>query len=172
MPAPQPQPPIGAPPPPALRRDILWVECKAPSHDAPNEWNAVIKEATERLAIAHPTRNVWLILATGLKWIVLYWNPLAPPLNPPLAVLKAVGNDTWDIDGRLHLPALPGHNLPFVHNVQGLGQVIVPSTASSLDFWSVANNQPLHVNDMILLEAIFTAVQAGVYPAQNPPSMS
>ncbi|KAJ2898297.1 uncharacterized protein MKZ38_004022 [Zalerion maritima] len=78
-------------PPQSNERDILWIECKAPSLDVPHEWNRVLNEAVGRLDVAHPTRRVYLILAIGLKWMPFLWDPVAPTLNPqgsPLNILK------------------------------------------------------------------------------------
>lgn len=44
--------------PRSVKRDILWVECKAPNHDSPGLWADLMLEAVERLEDAHPDRNV------------------------------------------------------------------------------------------------------------------
>lgn len=105
-----------------VKRDILWVECKAPCHDNPGTWKRVIEEATERLKSAHPDRNVWLIMAIGLKWMVFYWDPRHPRTTPFLmGVMMYDGSSGWTVDPDIRLPPQPpqpNNNQAPVINVQ------------------------------------------------------
>lgn len=156
----------------SVRRDILWVECKAPKHDQPNRWDEVMKEATERLSVAHPNRNVWLILATGLKWMVFYWDPNSPPQNPPLQIISHNQQMRWAVDRRIHVAPIQGQR----HILQN--GIIRTDLANTLDFWTqtqVPGQPPQPANFqscMQFLENIILAVQTGNYNAANPPTMS
>jgi hypothetical protein len=145
-------------------------------------WKKVIEEATERLKSAHPDRNVWLIVAIGLKWMVFYWDPSNSRTNPlPLAIMMNDSTGGWAIDPHIHLPPQPVNNqVPdldarvqhYVHPPTG---IIYPSNAISLDFWTMDPNlnQPRNLGGCMLLEDVFRAVQGDVYtvPA-NPAGMS
>ncbi len=68
------------------RRDFLWVECESADKDTPDGWKDFIGEAVTRLDSAHPTRELFVVLAIGLKWIYLAWDPLNTILGqPPLS---------------------------------------------------------------------------------------
>ncbi|KAI3392197.1 hypothetical protein diail_6088, partial [Diaporthe ilicicola] len=61
------------------KRDIVWVECKAPNLGKAQNWNQLMGQIIDRLMVAHGTpatqpdglgqRKVYFILATGLKWM-------------------------------------------------------------------------------------------------------
>ncbi|KAK4196672.1 hypothetical protein QBC40DRAFT_286884 [Triangularia verruculosa] len=170
----QPAPPVapGQRPARAQERDVLWIECKAPSEIAPNGWHTVLVEAQGRLSSAHAnpqtgSRQVYLILAVGMKWMCFLWNPHAA-LAQPLVVRKDNGRDFWtDIDPRIHpIPAatLPGQR----HIVNG---VIETNQAYTLNYWDVtAAGQLAHLADLTLLENLFAVIQAHNYTdGWNPP---
>lgn len=167
-----------------VNRDILWVECKAPCHDEPGKWKKVIEEATERLKSAHPNRNVWLIVAIGLKWMVFYWDPSnSRTTSSHLAVMASNESSGWAVDPDIRVPPPPLNPQVPAINVQAPGGyvntaagVIRSQNAYSLDFWTMAPNQPgqlANLQGLQLLEDVFRAVQGDAYsgPA-NPANMS
>lgn len=151
----------------SVKRDILWVECKAPCHDQPGAWETVMSEAVGRLASAHPDRNVWLVLATGLKWMVFYWNPRVGQ-NPPLSILSHDQRSSWPVDQRICVAPVGGQR----HIVNG--NIIRTDLANTLDFTNLGpNNVPTNMNScLLLLEAVIATVQAGNYNATNPATMT
>ncbi|KAK5994644.1 hypothetical protein PT974_05127 [Cladobotryum mycophilum] len=124
----------------ANNRDVLWVECKAPNANAPHAWHDLVDEAVSRLHQAHPTRRVYLVLAFGINWIPLIWDPVPPLLNPvgsPLFIRSNAGG-SWPVDRRLHI--IPGHMLPGQRFIQQMvnGPILIdPTFAFSLDFWTL-----------------------------------
>lgn len=161
----------GAPPTAATERDILWVECKAPDMDQPNEWNRVLSQVVVRLNSAHPTRMVYVILAIGLKWMPFIWDPQGS-LNlqmRSLVVLKHNRRDTWSVDSRIYGAPVQGQT----HVVNVNNQWIVDTTrAYTLDFWTLhpQTRQPQYLQDMMMLEACCTAMLNTVFVGVNPPS--
>lgn len=151
----------------SVKRDILWVECKAPSHDQPGAWSTVMTEAVGRLSSAHPNRNVWLVLATGLKWMVFYWNPTVGQ-NPALSILSHDRRTLWPVDPRVCLPPIAGQR--YIDQ----NMIIHTDQAHSLDFTNLnQNNMPVNMQSCLLfLENIFGAVQNGNYNLANPTSMT
>lgn len=83
-------------------RDFLWIECKAAVHDVPSGWKTVIEEAVTRLSTAHPTRQVFLLIAVGWKWIFLLWDPSRTINQPQLCHTIVLGSLGPSIRG-LHL---------------------------------------------------------------------
>lgn len=160
--------------PRSRKRDILWVECKAPERDQPGAWKTVLNEATKRLNAAHPTRNVWLIVASGLKWMVFYWDPSTVRAQP-LQVKSAQAGLYWPLDPRINIaPGLPGQR-----HIDPNGITIHTEAANSLDFWTPAPPvpgqapRPMNLHSCLLfLEQVFQAVQTGVYLQPNPATMS
>jgi hypothetical protein len=59
-------------------RDTLWVEGKAPNKDTPAGWKTLVNETVARLNISHLTRQLFLILAIGIKAIRFIWDPVTP----------------------------------------------------------------------------------------------
>ncbi|KAH8756336.1 hypothetical protein F5883DRAFT_468673, partial [Diaporthe sp. PMI_573] len=111
-----------------VNRDLIWVECKAPSKDQPSEWKKVMNEAVKRLDMAHPTRPLFLILNVGLKWLIFYWNPTNPAVaGQHLRIINAAGTEAWDVDPRIHAP--PGINGGHIDQ----NNVIHATRAKSLD---------------------------------------
>ncbi|KAH8747450.1 hypothetical protein F5883DRAFT_396677, partial [Diaporthe sp. PMI_573] len=91
------------------KRDIFWVECKAPSKDQPNEWSTVMNEAVSRLEIAHSGRALYIILNVGLEWLPFYWdpnNPAGPGMN--LTIKAARGHSNFPVSPKIRPP--PGIN--------------------------------------------------------------
>lgn len=148
--------------------------CKAPAHDQPGVWKAVLNEATERLSQAHPTRNVWLIVASGLEWMVFYWDPNAVRAQA-LQVKSANGQILWSLDPRLNVAPVAGQRHYDVSNPN----IINTAAANSLDFWTMS---PPNAQDQVLpqnlrsclyfLEQVFQAIQTGVCPQANPAAIS
>lgn len=91
------------------RRDILWVQCKAPCSDRPSQWKTLIEEAAGRIKAAHLNRMVYIIVAIGSKWtrIVFKWDPQNQ--QPRLQVLAHDRGSAWEImDARI--ANVPIHN--------------------------------------------------------------
>lgn len=156
------------------KRDILWVECKAPDADQPRVWRDVLNEAAERLSHAHPDRNVWLIVASGLEWMVFYWDPNALRAQP-LQIKSANGQELWSLDPRINVAPVAGQRHYDVANPT----IINTAAANSLDFWTMSppNAQgevlPQNLGSCLLfLEQIFQAVQTRVYPEANPTGLN
>ena len=59
-------------------------------------------EAVDCLSAAHSQRRLFLILATGLKWMPIFWNPVGPA-GTPLHILKNNRRDTWAVDPCIHI---------------------------------------------------------------------
>lgn len=121
-----------------LKRDILWVECKAPSRDRPSEWKEVMREAVTRLNVAHPTNELFLILNVGMEWMIFYWDPINPlPAGQELTITSHAANTTWPMDPRVHPPP----NIPAGHITN---RSIDTTRAKTLDCFTLtqnANNQ-------------------------------
>ncbi|KAH8769053.1 hypothetical protein F5883DRAFT_643720 [Diaporthe sp. PMI_573] len=167
------------------KRDVLWVECKAPCHDTPSMWKRVIEEATERLKSAHSDRNVWLIVAIGLKWMVFYWDPMNSRTHQfHMAVMMHDASSGWSVDPEIRLPPPPNPNVNGAPVIDVLQRYVDHSTgtiftenACSLDFWTTHPNQPgqpLNLqNSLLFLENVFHAIQTDIYSGPpNPPNMS
>lgn len=147
----------------ARKRDILWVECKAPARDQGGVWKAVLNEATERLSQAYSTRSIWLIVASGFEWMVFYWDPSAVRAQP-LQVQSADGQVLWTLDSRINVAPVAGQR-----HIDKDGITIHTEQANSLDFWTMAppvqgqDPQPRNLQSCLLfLEQVCQAVQTGV----------
>ncbi|KAK3937052.1 hypothetical protein QBC46DRAFT_268412, partial [Diplogelasinospora grovesii] len=181
----------------AEERDVLWIECKAPTRDRPGAWKDAIDEVVGRLAAAHPDRMVFLIIAVGLKWMPFVWNPelnialataqqqgqaqLAANLQAqvdqvsPLRVVMSNRQEVWDLDPRLHMidPTTLLHQRHVLRNAQG--ELFIDTTAAyTLDYWTLDQNtsQPAYQGDAQLLENLFTVVQNTAYNTPNLPEFS
>jgi hypothetical protein len=129
-----------------------------------------LNEAVVRLAVAHPTRRVYPILAIDLEWMPFLRDPVAPTLNPqgsPLNIMKDNRRDTWQADPRIHMISL--------ENLMGQRHVISTNNvdtrlAYSLDFWTLDQNgtAPQNIADLNLLGSLFTPIQNTTYQGQNP----
>ncbi|AEO60427.1 hypothetical protein MYCTH_2309625 [Thermothelomyces thermophilus ATCC 42464] len=150
--------------PTAIERDILWIECKAPTHLKPHGWHNVLGEAVTRLNAAHPDREVFLILAIGMKWMPFMWDPFNPfPRGQGLKMLKDNGQP-WDdeIDGRIR-PV----NMPNQRHVNG--RIIDTTRAFTLNYWDAdANGNIIHLAELQLLEALFNNIQGRIFNGANP----
>jgi hypothetical protein len=83
-------------------RDYLWIECKAASHDKPFGRKDVMAEAVTRLSNAHPTRDVFLMLAVGWTCIYFVWDPQnSLPAQQRLFFQATNPNVTWPVDPRI-----------------------------------------------------------------------
>jgi hypothetical protein len=153
-----------------VARDVLWVECKAPIHRMPHGWNMVMGEAVDRLEVAYPNRNVYLILAIGIEWMMFEWVPTN--LGSPLRILAHNQNEAWDVDPRIRLVAAAGTTFLRQADRNRPPDLIDTSGAHSLDYWTMdsAGQLPLNLPSMLRLEACLAHVQGAQYngPA-NPP---
>ncbi|KAK3996579.1 hypothetical protein QBC44DRAFT_231736 [Cladorrhinum sp. PSN332] len=139
------------------RRDLLWIECKAPGSTAPNKWNSVLGEAVLRLQVFHPDRQVFLILAIGTEWLPFLWDPVTLP-QVPLQMLQSNQRTglTWTIDHRIR---------PFPANFYMIGNSHIDSQQSfTLNHWDLdAANVPVNLAELQLLEHVFAVIQAFNY---------
>lgn len=156
-------------PPTSVDRDVLWIECKAPDMQPPNNWQKVMSEIIERLSIAHPDRKVYFILAVGLKWMPFVWDPprvgqaLVNPQGGPVRIRKA-NNSTWPPCHHVYAIPMPGQR----HVDAQL--CVDTSRAFTLDCWS--RNQDgtrKYDSELQFLESIFAHLQAVAFPGANPP---
>lgn len=168
----------------SVNRDTLWVECKAPCHDNANMWKRAIEEATGHLRSVHPDRNVWLIVAIGLKWMVFYWDPSNSRTDPfSMDILMDEGSSRWAVDPGLRLPPsfpqLSANQAPLMNAqryVDLTAGTISTKRACSLDFWTADPNQPDQPanlqSSMLFLEDVFRAIQSDVFSVPANPEES
>jgi hypothetical protein len=152
--------------PTAIERDVLWIECKAPVYHQPNGWHKVLGEAVDRLASAHPTRTVYLILAVGMEWMPFVWDPSNPaPAGQTMQMIKDVRTQVWDdIDHRIR----PVANMANQRHIAG-GRIIDTTLAYNLNFWDQdAQGNVIHLADLQLLETFFNLVQGQNFAGANP----
>ena len=144
-------------------RDILWVECKASSENKPNGWNKVMEEAVDRLSVAHPTRNIHLILAIGIEWMMFEWDPTN--LQSPLQILAHNQAHAWDVDPRIHPLPFAGTSFLLQSRQNGPLDLIDTTRACSLNFWVMdpTGQHPLNMPALLRLEACLAHVQAAAY---------
>ncbi|KAK4096240.1 hypothetical protein N658DRAFT_46541 [Parathielavia hyrcaniae] len=158
-------------------RDLLWVECQSPAHDTPARWKDLTEQTCDRLREAHPFREVFVILAVGLKWMFFKWNPNNAN-GSPLQVLGHHPNTAWTIgDPRFSYdPHVVGQRHVTLRNPPPPGNVpdiVDTRLAYSLDFYALApNGFPLHMNDLILLTRYFSYVYGAMVAGVNPPHWS
>lgn len=133
-------------------RDYLWIECKAAFLDTPSGWRAVLQQAARRLVVAHPSREVKLLVAVGFKCMFFDWRPSAM-MEPLLFVRPALGSGKWEVDVRLR-PVLDSRWID-----SNTGEILTRD-ALELDSWSLqtaygqevlANWKALRVIEKILL---------------------
>lgn len=158
----------------STKRDVLWVECKAPSKDQPYQWNNVMEEAVARLNVAHPTRSLFLILNVGLEWIMFYWDPINPaPAGQHLRLVDASGRHHWDVDPRMRLVQAAGIQYTVGEDPITNG-VIYPDRAKTIDCITtdVSNGQPVlkYQNDLIFLEQCLVHISGANFVGNNDPS--
>lgn len=79
------------------KRDIVWVECKAASHDTPAGWKTLMAEAALRLRSAHPARFVYFVAAIGAKAMLFHWDPNNAQGRQALWIQGARAADRWDL---------------------------------------------------------------------------
>jgi hypothetical protein len=147
-----------------VARDVLWVECKAPIHRRPHGWNMVMREAVDRLEVAHPDRNIFLILAIGIEWMMFEWVPTNLGASP-LQIIAHNQNEAWDVDPRIRLVAAAGPNFLIQTNPNRPPDLIDTSGAHSLDYWTMdsTGQRPLNLASMQRLEACLAHVQGAQY---------
>ncbi|KAG7290356.1 hypothetical protein NEMBOFW57_000356 [Staphylotrichum longicolle] len=162
--------PLGAQPV-VVTRDILWVECKAPSHDSPGKWKDLIEQTQTRLRAAHPGRMLYVIFAVGLKWMVLKWDPTTP--NPHhLQVLGSNANVAWTLDVNLHYDQTLAGQSHVITLPNNPNQWLVDTTAAySLDFWTMHGNPPTirNLQALNLLETVILGIISTNFVGNNDP---
>lgn len=134
-----------------MKRDIIWVECKASSGNQPGDWSEVMSDAIAKLHSAHPTRSLYLILNVGTEWLIFYWDPTNPaPAGEQMRMTDADGTTIWDVDPRARPP--PGINAYHI----GPDNVVNTTLARSLDCFTMTQvaKQPklAYQNDLDFLE--------------------
>ncbi|KAH6839575.1 hypothetical protein B0I37DRAFT_237267 [Chaetomium sp. MPI-CAGE-AT-0009] len=152
-------------------RDILWVECKAPSEDTPGGWKDLMEQAGNRLHAAHPNRMLYVILAVGLKWVFFKWDPFTQ--GSPLQVRGHHPNVAWTMRTQYQYePAVAGQShVVTVNTAYGQTDMLDTTRAYSLDFFTrdpQYPQQPLHLFAMQLLERCLRHVQNTNFPGDNP----
>ncbi|KAG8169390.1 hypothetical protein KVR01_000135 [Diaporthe batatas] len=150
-----------------FKRDVLWVECKAPSKDKPGEWNVVMREAVARLHVAHNTRRLYIILNVGLEWLPFYWDPINP--GNALTIKASAGHQDFPVDPRIR----PTPNFPTGHI--GANGVIHTNLAKTLDCFTTTTTPQgtflAYQNDLNDLEAFLQVVMThNGYNGLNDPS--
>lgn len=122
-----------------VSRDILWVEYKAPNHDTPAGWKDLIEQASNRLAVAHPNRMLFVIFAIGLKWMSFKWDPIGAVNAPPLQILTnnhAQGQE-WTLPPQLRYdPTVPGQSHVVAYGDSLVTDTIDQISAYSLEYWT------------------------------------
>ncbi len=154
--------------PDIVSRDVLWVECKAPNHDAPASWNTLIFEAAGRLAHAHPRRMLFLIVAVGLKWMIFKWDPSS---NQPLQLQAHNVNDVWNVHPFVSYDStIAGQRHVVPRTNPQVADTIDTRRAYSLDFWTVdqTTGQPRNMPACQLLERCLRHIQATHFVGDNP----
>jgi hypothetical protein len=150
-----------------IKRDILWVESKPSSEGRqPGAWNRVMAEAAARLSNAHPNRNLYIILAIGLEWMIFQWQP-----RNQQRPLKILADNRTDVV-HPHMSVAPiADQSHLVRSVPGGPADLIDTTfAYSLDFWSMRadRQQPLNLPALQLLEDCFTHIRNAIYLDINP----
>lgn len=161
----------------AVKRDLLWVECKAPILSTPYDWKQVMNEALGRLEQAHGRnapggpRRVFFILATGMYWMHFLYDPTRGPANSnptPLSVLTADQQGLWPVNDDVY--PVPGLASRHIVQASNGGLIIDTSRAHTLDYWSLdSSGQNIrHMADLQLVESFLALVQTTPYNGSNP----
>lgn len=134
-----------------MKRDIIWVECKASSGNQSGDWSEVMSDAVAKLHSAHPRGPLYFILNVGVEWLMFYWDPTKPvPAGQQLRMVDADGTTIRDVDPRVRPP--PGINAYHI----GPDNVVNTVLARSLDCFSMTQvvEQPklAYQNDLDYLE--------------------
>ncbi|KAK4139233.1 uncharacterized protein C8A04DRAFT_16051, partial [Dichotomopilus funicola] len=177
-----------------VKRDVLWVKCRPAGDDTSRGWKELMEEAVNRLRVAHPQRNVYLILAVGTRWMVFEWAPVGSH------GIYGHGDGHGHGEGgkQLHIRAgsdgdgdsdtagWPVH--PYIRPVPGLGEVpylassldsdggmldqIDTAMAYSLDFWTLdpETQQPANLAALQTLEGCLGHIRAAEYGGGPNPS--
>ncbi|KAH6630788.1 hypothetical protein B0J18DRAFT_488543 [Chaetomium sp. MPI-SDFR-AT-0129] len=179
-----------------VKRDILWVKCRVAGDGTPAGWRDALEEAVGRLRVAHPQRNVHLILAVGIRWMVFEWVPEKSQGSHghgdghgdghsevvKQLYIKAYSDDDGDRD----TAGSPVH--PYIRAVAGIGGVpylassldsdrergdrIDTTKAYSLDFWTLdrETRKPVNLAALQTLERCLGHIQAAAYGGGPNPS--
>lgn len=167
--------------PTSVKRDLLWVECKAPTQNAPHGWKDVMGEAMGRLEQAHGRnanggpRKVYFVLAIGMFWMPFVYDPTLPQGSnqTPLNILKADGQNTWPVHEDVYPINLGPGATPHIIAAPNGSLFVDTRRAYSLDYWTLdQQGAVLHLNELQLLELFITAVQNAQYTGVNPPSFA
>ena len=147
-------------------RDFLWVECKAASHDKASGWKDVLNESVMRLAHAHSTRPLYLIIAVGWKCMYFVWDPTgAIQGHQQLFIHASHGANTWSIDAGIKAV----HATPWVNTVSG---EIGPAHSMELECWTTASVAGQNVlrngNSLAMIEQFLVSIQNVALQGQNP----
>jgi hypothetical protein len=150
-----------------IKRDILWVESKPSSEGRqPGAWNRVMAEAAARLSYAHPNRNLYVILASGLEWMIFEWQPRNQ--QRPLKILA--DNRTDVVHPHMSVAPVADQSHLVRSAPDGPADLIDTTFAYSLDFWSMRadRQQPLNLPALQLLEDCFTHIRNATDLDTNP----
>jgi hypothetical protein len=160
-----------------VSRDVLWVECKAPSLHKPHGWNMVMREAIDRLEVAHPNRNIFLILAIGIEWMMFEWDPNPNLPVSPLYILPYNPSDRpWNVDARIRIVAAAGPTFLLQRDPRrdpnGPYDLIDTSRANSLDYWTMdsTGQRQLNLRSIQRLENCLAHVQGAQYHGPANPA--
>lgn len=143
-------------------RDGLWVECKAANKDNPSGWRNLMNETVVRLNNSHPTRQLFLIFAIGIKAMVFLWDPVTPRVPGAAGLFIRGRGRVWTLDPRIrHI------NLSQWHNP--VTQEVDPSQALDLDCWTTTPGGALRNGRMLLwLDRFLAGSSQIVFPGVNP----
>lgn len=156
---------------PPTKRDILWVQCGTPDpENQPRGWNRMMKEAVNRLTVAHPTRSVYLLLANGIQWMLFEWIP--GNLRSPLQFCAHSSSVTWTVHPQIHLVPLAGTSYLARTDPNGHFDQIDTRGAYSLDFWTMdpTEQRPFNLSALLHLEDCLAHIQAAAYTGGPNPA--
>ena len=145
-----------------VKRDVLWVECGTPEEDQPKAWNKLMKQAVGRLTVAHPSRNIHLVLAIGIQWMLFEWAP--GNQRSPLQICAHSLRATWSVHPQIHVP-IPDAPYLVPSNLNVDYDQIDTTRAYSLDFWTLdpTRQQPSDRPALYQLESCLGKIQVAVF---------
>ncbi|CAG9973285.1 unnamed protein product [Clonostachys byssicola] len=123
-----------------IERDYLWVGYREPNRDVPFEWKDALLQTGRRLHVAHPNRDLFVIIGVGLKYLKLYWNGSASVVDAPSCTVLKDGAGEWPLDPRFRMPPGLIAGTPYLN--QATGQIDT-TKALSLDFWTAGGPEGL-----------------------------
>ena len=151
--------------------DVLWVGFKAPSHRKAHGWNEVMREAVDRLEVAHANRNVFLILAIGIEWMMFEWVPI--PTNPGGGrgfQSSHLTKQTLGMSMAEYVMLLLPVQASLQTRIGPHTHLIYTSVAHSLDYWITdsTGQRLLNQSSIQRLETCFAHIQGAQY--NGPPN--